>query len=159
MELRERATGNIITESEFRAMHPSTSFPSNLDYAKWGYDIIFEGPQATGGNHYQFSMRYGAEQIGDKWYAKYVLGPIFSDTPEATAAEQEAAYKSRRDAEQSAIIRSDRNAYLAACDWTQLGDAPFDATTKAQWAAYRQALRDISSQPGFPWDVAWPESP
>lgn len=52
-----------------------------------------------------------------------------------------------------AIIRAERNRRLADCDWTQLSDAPIDA---AAWAAYRQALRDITGQAGFPWAVAWP---
>ena len=159
MELRERATGNIITDSQFRALHPNTSFPATINYDKWGYDVIFEGPQATGGDHYQYSMRSGVEQIEDKWYTKYVLGPIFRDTPEATAAEQEAAYKARLDTEQGVRIRADRNTRLAACDWTQVADAPFDDAGKAEWAAYRQALRDVSSQEGFPWSVEWPEEP
>ena len=156
MELRERATGNIITDSQFRAMHPNTSFPATIDYAKWGYDIIFEGPQATGGTPYQYSMRQGVEQIGDKWYTKYVLGPIFTDTPEATAADQEAAYKARLDAEQAARVRADRNARLAACDWTQVLDSTVDVPA---WGVYRQALRDVPQQAGFPWAVVWPESP
>lgn len=153
MELRERTTGNIITDSQFRALHPNTSFPATINYAKWGYDIVFEGPQASGGTVYQYSMRQGVEQIGDKWYTKYVLGPIFA-TPE-----EEAAYKAQKDVEQAAAVRADRNARLAACDWTQVDDAPFAGTVKAQWAAYRQALRDISSQPDFPWNITWPESP
>ena len=60
---------------------------------------------------------------------------------------------------QSAVedrVRSDRNARLAKSDWTQLADAPVDA---ASWVPYRQALRDITTQPGFPWTVTWPESP
>jgi hypothetical protein len=159
MELRERATGHIITDAQFRALHSNTSFPPTINYAAWGYDVIFEGPQASGGTVYQYSMRQGIEQIGDKWYTKYVLGPIFTDTPDATAAEQEAAYKARLDSEQATRIRAERNAKLAACDWTQVDDAPFDNTHKAAWAAYRQALRDISAQPGFRWTVGWPEEP
>lgn len=61
----------------------------------------------------------------------------------------------RYDAQANAI-RADRNARLAACDWTQLPDAPVDSTS---WAAYRQALRDVTSQAGFPWNVVWPEPP
>jgi hypothetical protein len=60
---------------------------------------------------------------------------------------------------QSAVedgVRSDRNVRLAKSDWTQLADAPVDA---ASWVPYRQALRDITTQPGFPWTVTWPESP
>jgi hypothetical protein len=52
-------------------------------------------------------------------------------------------------------IRAQRNRLLAACDWTQLPDAQCDQTA---WAAYRQALRDIPQQPGFPTDVTWPEA-
>ena len=51
---------------------------------------------------------------------------------------------------------TDRNQRLSDCDWTQLADAPVD---RAAWAAYRQALRDISKQSGFPWQVVWPEQP
>lgn len=57
---------------------------------------------------------------------------------------------------QWAIIRVERNARLAACDWTQLPDSPVDKTV---WATYRQELRDITSQSGFPWDVLWPQQP
>jgi hypothetical protein len=53
-------------------------------------------------------------------------------------------------------IRAQRNRLLAACDWTQLPDAQCDQTA---WAAYRQALRDIPQQDGFPASVAWPEAP
>lgn len=52
-------------------------------------------------------------------------------------------------------VRSDRNIRLAACDWTQLPDAPVDA---AAWATYRQALRDITEQ-SDPFEVIWPTAP
>jgi len=121
-----------------------------------GADVVFEGPQATGGTVYQYSMRQGVEQIDGKWYTKYVLGPIFTDTAEATAAEQEATYKAMKDAEQAERVRGDRNKRLADCDWTQLADSPVDKTV---WATYRQALRDITAQDGFPWTVQWPDQP
>ena len=53
-------------------------------------------------------------------------------------------------------IRSKRNALLAATDWTQVPDAPVD---QAAWATYRQALRDIPQQDGFPTNIVWPEQP
>lgn len=53
-------------------------------------------------------------------------------------------------------VRKQRNDLLAACDWTQVADAPVD---KDAWAAYRQALRDITAQPDFPLSVVWPEKP
>jgi hypothetical protein len=56
----------------------------------------------------------------------------------------------------SAPIRARRDDLLAASDWAMTPDAPTD---KAAWIAYRAALRDIPQQPGFPYDVAWPEKP
>jgi hypothetical protein len=53
-------------------------------------------------------------------------------------------------------VREDRNRRLAESDWTQLPDAQVD---KAAWASYRQALRDVPAQPGFPFDVVWPVKP
>lgn len=57
---------------------------------------------------------------------------------------------------QAASVRAQRNRLLADCDWTQLADSTAD---KAAWATYRQALRDITAQAGFPWTVTWPEQP
>lgn len=53
------------------------------------------------------------------------------------------------------IVRAQRNALLADCDWTQLPDAPVNA---AEWAAYRQDLRDITEQ-ADPLNIAWPTLP
>ena len=52
--------------------------------------------------------------------------------------------------------RALRDELLDSCDWTQVADAPVD---QAAWAAYRQALRDVPAQAGFPDDVTWPEEP
>lgn len=59
----------------------------------------------------------------------------------------------------SAKIRHDRQALLQNSDWTQLPDAPLTEAKKAEWAAYRQALRDITRQPNFPSKVTFPTSP
>lgn len=53
-------------------------------------------------------------------------------------------------------IREKRNALLASCDWTQITDCTVD---KQAWATYRQALRDITEQAGFPTDVVFPTPP
>lgn len=50
-----------------------------------------------------------------------------------------------------------RDTLLRRCDWTQLSDV---VRTDAQaWVDYRQALRDVPSQVGFPFDIIWPISP
>lgn len=56
----------------------------------------------------------------------------------------------------SARVRAKRSRLLSSSDWTQVADAPVDQTS---WATYRQELRDITSQAGFPTDVVWPTEP
>lgn len=50
-----------------------------------------------------------------------------------------------------------RSQLLAASDWTQLPDVPLAA--KTAWAQYRQALRDITAQSGYPMEITWPTAP
>lgn len=60
---------------------------------------------------------------------------------------------------QSARVRNQRSFRLMQTDWTQLADAPLTPEQKSAWSAYRQQLRDVPAQPGFPWDVTWPDAP
>lgn len=53
-------------------------------------------------------------------------------------------------------IRLERTQKLFETDWTQVADVPVD---QVAWAAYRQALRDITAQDNFPWNVVWPTQP
>jgi len=170
MEIRVRSTGAVMFWNEFRdlllAQNPSELITVAPQTEEWlnvhGADLVFEGPQATGGTVYQYSMRQGVEQIGGKWHTKYVLGPIFIDTPAIadrparTAAENEVLYKATMDADRATIMRQQRNDKLKDCDWTQIADSTADKPT---WATYRQALRDITAQSGFPWIVTWPDAP
>lgn len=61
--------------------------------------------------------------------------------------------------EAAAEIRAKRNQLLAETDWTQLADSQLDEEAQAAMRAYRQALRDIPQQEGFPLSVEWPEEP
>ena len=70
--------------------------------------------------------------------------------------EQIAEWQARADIEVAAHVRSERNRLLASCDWTQLPDAPTDQTA---WSAYRQSLRDVTDQVGFPHEIEWPIPP
>jgi len=54
-------------------------------------------------------------------------------------------------------VRAMRDAILATTDWTQMPDVP--QATKDKYITYRQALRDVPSQAGFPLNVAWPTKP
>lgn len=53
--------------------------------------------------------------------------------------------------------REVRNQLLAESDWTQLADTP--SNIKKAWKAYRQALRDLPEQEGFPNNIKWPMAP
>ena len=53
-------------------------------------------------------------------------------------------------------VRRERDSLLKNSDFRMITDAPWDTTA---WATYRQALRDITTQEGFPTDVVWPTEP
>jgi len=59
-------------------------------------------------------------------------------------------------------VRITRNQYLKACDWTQTTDSPLSDSKKAEWATYRQALRDMPASADN-WatidDITWPSQP
>ena len=64
------------------------------------------------------------------------------------------------DVEQFATeARAKRDKLLAETDWTQVADAPIDTATRTAMRVYRQQLRDITEQAGFPTDIVWPEMP
>jgi hypothetical protein len=63
------------------------------------------------------------------------------------------------DKQKATQVRRERNAKLTECDWTQLNDTPLDNPAKVEWTTYRQALRDITAQAGFPHNVVWPVKP
>jgi hypothetical protein len=165
MQVRLKTTGAVMYEGELRSYLKANDGPSfdQLTFEVMeaiGVDAVLEGPQASGGTVYQFSQADGVEQIDGKWYTKHILGPVFTDTTvdgvTTTAAENEAAYKAAKDAEQAKSVRSERGEKLKDSDWTQVADAPVD---KAAWATYRQALRDVTQQSGFPWTITWPTQP
>lgn len=146
MEIRIRETGAVVTSSEFRAMHPNTGFPQVLVEEildAFGADPVFNGPQAQP-TRYQVAYRDGVEQVNGKWYTKFAVADMGDEA------------KAALDEQQATSIRNERNKKLSESDWTQVEDAPVD---KAAWATYRQALRDVPAQSGFPWDVTWPTQP
>ena len=69
---------------------------------------------------------------------------------------KKAAWDAGANDRKAAEVRAERTAKLAATDWTQITDSTAD---KAAWATYRQALRDVTAQAGFPWTITWPDAP
>lgn len=159
MEILLKETQQVITENEFRNMHNNTSFPQILTEQvldDFNAVAILEGPQATPSSIYEYSFRNGIQEINGKWFTKYDIGPVFTDNDEQTAEEQELAYKLQVDERYAVGVRQTRNELLKESDWTQVADAPVN---KEAWATYRQALRDITTQPNFPFDIEYPVKP
>lgn len=80
----------------------------------------------------------------------------FTPEEEAEWDAMEAEWAAGANDRAAAEIRTERDAKLTESDWTQVADAPVD---QVAWATYRQALRDIPDQAGFPTEVNWPDKP
>lgn len=78
-----------------------------------------------------------------------------STSPELSSADIDAVYKDALIWVSWRNVRITRDQLLKQCDWTQVPDAPVD---QEAWKAYRQALRDITSQPD-PFNISWPLAP
>ena len=142
-DFRIRETGEVISDSEFRLRHRHTSFPRIIDeplQEEFGIDMIFEGPQRQGPPPYSYTYRDGIEEIDGKWYTKYTIGERDKEEIDNQRAEG---------------IRNQRNNLIKESDWRAVSDRELEP----EWKEYRQALRDISKQKGFPHDVKWPVDP
>ena len=163
-EYRNRTTGEVKTQGEWRAANPNVSLPrvwkaATLDALN--LDPVLKSPAATVGA-YQYSARDGVEQNANgDWVEKYVARDMFSDTTEdgvtTTKAEHEAAYQATLDAATAERNRAKRNDLLAETDYFALTDVTMDAAM----TTYRQALRDITSHANWPHlnDDDWPTKP
>lgn len=134
---------NIV--ADYRSIFANTSFPPNGPSDEFlaeqgAYKVNLWRPYDSATEKLVSCAPY----IQDGWAYTVTVEP---KTAEELAADLEA---------KAASVRADRNRRLADCDWTQLPDAPVDA---AAWAAYRQELRDVTAQAGFPSDVVWPVQP
>ena len=56
-------------------------------------------------------------------------------------------------------VRAQRDILLYETDWTQVSDNALSPEERQRWAEYRQALRDVTAQENFPYDVEWPTEP
>ena len=159
MEYRVRSSGELKSQGEIRKLFPNMSLPKVWNdnvHDALGIDPVFETPKPDTTGDYKVVVRDGVEQdANNNWVQKWVEQDMFSDTEEATKAEQETAYQAELDTEAAANVRSTRERKLKDTDWMGLSDV----TMSADWATYRQSLRDISAQEGFPHSVTWPTEP
>ena len=136
------------TQTDLIRDNPSTSFPSGGispdSLAGWNVFPVHFADQPVVDPLAQRVVELAPMYDGQSWIQQWAVEALSQDEINANAAQQAAA------------VRADRNARLAATDWTQIADSTAD---KPAWAAYRQALRDVPSQNGFPQSVTWPEQP
>ena len=163
-EFRERTTGEVKTQGQWRADFPNMSLPrvwkaATLDALN--LDAVLASPAATT-TAYQVSVRDGVEQDANgNWVEKYVARDMFADTTEdgvtTTKAEHEAAYQATLDANTAARHRATRDSKLAETDFYALSDV----TMSDAMATYRQALRDLPDHSNWPnlQDSDWPTKP
>lgn len=136
------------SQRDLREDNPNTSFPEPMDTETlegWGVFRVTPRNPPEHDRATQNVERVNPTLENGQWVETWEITP-------ASAAQVE-----ERASEEMSNVRNRRNALLAACDWTQGKD--IQESVSAPWAAYRQALRDITQQDGFPWSVVWPLSP
>jgi hypothetical protein len=166
-EYRERTTGEVKSQGEWRAAFPQMSLPR-----VWGANVcdamnidpVLASPAATT-TAYQVSVRDGVEQDANgNWVEKYVARDMFSDYTDEdgvshTKSEQETAYQATLDADAAKTARTERDRLLAESDWVTIRAKELGQTVPEDWYTYRGDLRQVPEQSGFPHDVTWPTKP
>ena len=159
MEFRVRSSGELKNQGEIRKLNPNVSLPKVWNenvYEALGIDPAFEAAKPAPSAAYKTVVRDGAEQDSSgNWVQKWAEQDMFADTESATKAEQEAAYQAELDAAAARAARSERDTKLSESDWMGLSDV----TMSDDWKTYRQALRDVPAQSGFPNSITWPTEP
>ena len=159
-EYRERTTGEVKSQGEWRAVFKNMSLPQVWDsnvHDALNIDPVLPSPPATT-TAYQTSVRDGVEQDSKgNWVEKYVAKDMFSSDDDGTKAEKEAAYQATLDAATASNNRATRNIKLAETDWTAMSDV----TMADNMRTYRQALRDLPTHDNWPnlGDDDWPTKP
>ena len=165
MEYRVQSSGEVLTQGQIRKLNSNTSLPRVWDAnvcSALGIDPVLEAPkpEVTG---YTQAVRNGATQDANgNWVQAWLVVDMFKEYTDDegvthTKADQEAAYQADLDAKAAASVRSTRDAKIAETDWMALTDV----TMSTEMAAYRQALRDITTHANFPnlQDSDWPTKP
>ena len=132
--------------NNLRQDNPNTSFPASMpdeSLAEWGVYPV-QSVLRPNSDHTKNVTESHPKLINGKWTQSWIV---------ADATAEEIAIRIE---EMAQSIRTQRNQMLSDSDWTQISDAPVD---KNAWAAYRQELREVPQQDGFPHNVQWPVMP
>jgi hypothetical protein len=128
--------------------NPSTSFPagaiSPASLAEWNVFPVHFADQPVVDSLAQRVIEIVPSFDGQSWIQQWAVEAIPQAEIDAMTDQQ------------ATSVRADRNARLAATDWRVIKALEEGNGLDFDVAAYRQALRDVPSQPGFPWNVVWP---
>jgi len=168
-EYRVRATGEVKSQGQIRKDNPNVSLPRvwNANVCEvLGIDPVLASPKPDTTGNYKTVVRNGVVQdANNNWVQAWVERDMFADTTEdgvtTTKAEHEAAYQAKLDAEAAENVRTQRDSKLAETDWVTIKSLELGETVPADWATYRQALRDITDHANFPFlqEADWPVAP
>lgn len=135
--------------AQLKKAHPATSFPKNLSdtlLASFGVERVFFSTQPSLTDTQ--ALEEGAPVFSaedQRWTQVWTVRDM---TPEEISSREEG---------QASSVRGQRDSLLVQSDWTQGKD--ISDNVSGPWAVYRQALRDIPKQAGFPWAIEWPTQP
>jgi len=163
-EYRIRSTGEVKTQGQIRSMHPNVSLPkvwnANVNETL-GIDPVMASPKPDPSGDYKVVVRNGVEQDANgNWVWAWTENDMFQEYTDdddnvVTVQDQIDAKVAADNAALEATERATRDDLLKATDHYGLSDvAMTDAMT-----AYRQALRDVPQQAGFPQTITWPTKP
>ena len=167
-EYRNRTSGAVNTQGEIRRSMPNTSLPRVWTASicdSLGIDPVLAAPAPTPSGEYKSVGRNGVVQDANgNWVQAYVERDMFADYVDeegvtVTKASQEEAYTATKDTAAALAARNTRDGLIASCDWMAIKAFEAGTTVGTEWATYRQALRDVSAQAGFPNDITWPTQP
>ena len=163
-EYRIRSTGEVKTQGQIRSMHPNVSLPkvwnANVNETL-GIDPVLASPKPDPSGDYKVVVRNGVEQDANgNWIWAWTENDMFQEYTDdddnvVTVQDQIDAKVAADNAALASTERATRDDLLKATDHYGLSDVPMtDAMT-----AYRQALRDVPQQAGFPQTITWPTKP
>lgn len=163
MEYRLRSTGEIKTRREILDLYKNISIPaewnSNVcDFLNIDPIVLQDQPSVT---EYEKAELGDVIQLDDgSWSRSWNIVSIFNAYTDNngvthTIEELKEKYEQKKMTNKISELRQKRNLLLAETDWTALSDV----SMTAEMAVYRQALRDITEQAGFPNTVNWPTKP
>ena len=163
-EYRIRSTGEVKTQGQIRSDNPNVSLPKvwndNVNETL-GIDPVLASPKPEPSGDYKVVVRNGVEQDANgNWVYAWTERDMFTEYTDDdgvthSVADQQAAYDASEAAKLAKSERVKRDDLLKATDHYGLSDV----TMSAEMTTYRQALRDVPQQTGFPQTITWPEAP